>query len=186
VVRGGIVDKACVTSMMEECNIHGLREMAVYVCWGGVLHEGTNGVMTYAGGNSRCIWVYDNMRYGDVLKLVEHAMGVVSKEVNVWYTMKFDRRMFLPLENDGDIRSMMRGNDGHAYLYVTAKEVPAGPRRESGEVDEAGGVRQDEGFQRQPSGDMGVQWLGSMGVVPEKGEASRHGDGGAAGEHMGR
>jgi len=82
-VIGGIVEKPCVTVMMEECNIHGVREMAVYVCWGGVLHDGTNGVMTYAGGNTRCIWVYDNMRIGDVLKLVEHAMGVVLKEVNV-------------------------------------------------------------------------------------------------------
>ena len=115
-VIGGIVEKPCVIVMMEECNIHGVREMAVYVCWGGVLHDGTNGVMTYAGGNSRCIWVYDNMRIGDVLKLVEHAMRVVLKEVNVWYTMKFDRRLLLPFENDGDIRSMMRGNDGHAYV----------------------------------------------------------------------
>jgi len=57
--------------------------MVVYVCWGGVLHDGTTGVMTYAGENTRCIWVYDNMRIGDVLKLVEHAMRVVLKEVNV-------------------------------------------------------------------------------------------------------
>jgi len=135
VVIGGIVEKSCVTVIMEECNIHGVREMAVYVCWGGVLQDERNGVMTYAGGNSRCIWVYDNMKFGDVLKLVEHAMGVVLKEVNVWYTMKFDRRLLLPFESDGDIRSMMRGNDGHAYLYVTAMEVPSGPLRERGEAE---------------------------------------------------
>jgi len=35
------------------------------------------------------------MRIGDVLELVEHAMGVALKEVNVWYTMKFDRRLLL-------------------------------------------------------------------------------------------
>jgi len=126
------------------------------------------------------------MRFVDVLKLVEHAMGVVLKEVNVWYTMKFDKRLLLPLENDGDIRSMMRGNDGHAYLYVTGKEVPNGPRRESGEAEEAGGVRQDEALQCQPSVDMVAQSVGSMGVVHEKGESSRHGDAGAAGENMGR
>jgi len=42
--------------------------------------------------------------------------------------MKFDRRLLLPFENDGDIRSMMRGNDGHAYVYVTAMEVPLVPQ----------------------------------------------------------
>ena len=45
-VIGGIVEKPCVIVMMEECNIHGVREMAVYVCWGGVLHDGTNGVLS--------------------------------------------------------------------------------------------------------------------------------------------
>jgi len=186
VVIGGIVEKACVTIMMEECNIRGLREMAVYVCWGGVLQDGTNGVMTYAGGNSRCIWVYDNMRYCDVLKLVENAVGVAWKEVNVWYTMKFDRRLLLPLENDGDIRSMMRGNDGHAYVYVTAKEVALGPRRESAEAEEGGGVREDEALHCQPGVHMVAQSVGGVGAVQEKGESSRHGDAGAAGENMGR
>ena len=75
-----------------------------------------------------------------MLKLVEHAMGVVLKEVKVWYTIKFDRRLLLPFENDGEIRSMMRGNDGHAYLYFTAMEVPCGPPRERGEPEQVAGV----------------------------------------------
>jgi len=45
VVVSGIVEKSWVTVMIEECNIHGVKEMAVYVCWGGVLHDGTNGVI---------------------------------------------------------------------------------------------------------------------------------------------
>jgi len=145
------------------------------MCVGGVLHDGTNGVITYAGGNSRCIWVYDNMRIGDVLKLVEHAMGGVSKEVNVWYTMKFDRRLLLSFENDGDVRSMMRGNDGHAYLYVNAMEVPSGPPRERGEAEQGGGDGQ-EALQCQPSVDMVAQLVGRRGVVHDKGGSSGDGD----------
>jgi len=30
----------------------GVKEIAVYVCWGSVLYDGMNGVMTYVGGNT--------------------------------------------------------------------------------------------------------------------------------------
>ena len=30
------------------------KEIAVYVSWGGLLHDGVNDVMTYMGGNTRC------------------------------------------------------------------------------------------------------------------------------------
>jgi len=49
VLVDGIVEKPWVTFMMEECNIHGVKEMDVYVCRGGVLHDGMTGVMAYAG-----------------------------------------------------------------------------------------------------------------------------------------
>ena len=80
------------------------------------------------------------MRSGDALKLVERAMGIVLKEAKVRYIMKFDRRLFLPFENDGDIRSMMRGNDGHAYLYVTTLQVLVDPARERSEPEQCDGV----------------------------------------------
>jgi len=100
--------------------------------------------------------------------------------------MKFDRRLLLPFENDGDIRSMMRGNDGHAYLYVTAMKVPSGPPRERGEAEQVAGVGQQEALQCQPSVDMVVQSVGSRGVVHDKGESSQLGDAGAVAEKFGR
>ena len=32
-----------------------LREIAMYVCWGGVLVDGLNGLMIYVGGRNACI-----------------------------------------------------------------------------------------------------------------------------------
>ena len=161
----GVVEKPWVAFMMEGCNIHGVKDMAAYLCWGGILHEGTNGVMTYTGGNTRCVWLYENMRFRDVLKLVEHAMGIVLKEAKVWYTTKFDRRMFLPFENDGDIRSMMRGNDRHAYLYVTASQVHVDPARERSEPGQYDGVVQQQALQCAPNVDALVQSVGSRGCA---------------------
>lgn len=41
--------------------VGGVKEVAMYVCWGGVLHDGMNGVMMYVGGNTRCMWVSEDM-----------------------------------------------------------------------------------------------------------------------------
>jgi len=38
----GVVEKPWVAFIMEGCNIHGVKEMVVYLCWGGVLHEWAN------------------------------------------------------------------------------------------------------------------------------------------------
>jgi len=78
------------------------------------------------GANTRCIWVSKNMKVGDVVKLLGHAMGVVLREVKVWYSRKFDTRLLVPFQNDGDNAR----NDGHAYVYVTEMEGPHTPLRQ--------------------------------------------------------
>jgi len=45
-----------------------MREIAVYVCWGRVLDDGVNRVMTYAGGRNACMWISPSLGIGDVLK----------------------------------------------------------------------------------------------------------------------
>jgi len=42
-----------------------VKEIAVYVCWG-VLDDGVNGVMMYVGGNTRCVWISQDMGIGDI------------------------------------------------------------------------------------------------------------------------
>ena len=81
-----------------------------------------NGMLNYVGGNTKCAWMSQDMTVEDILKLVEQAMGVSVREVKMWYSMKFDRRMMVPFQDNGDVVSMMRGNDGHGYLYVVRWE----------------------------------------------------------------
>ena len=38
----------------------------MYATWGGLLHDGVNDVMAYMGGNTRCVWLSEGMRVGDV------------------------------------------------------------------------------------------------------------------------
>jgi len=98
--------------------VGGVKEIAVYICWGRVLHDGMNGVMTYVGGNTVCTWVSQEMGLSNVWKLLEDTMRVAVMDMNVWYSMTFDRRLLTPFQRDGDVINMMQGNDGHTYLHV--------------------------------------------------------------------
>jgi len=35
----------------------GVREVCVYICRGGYLDRGVNGLLTYHGGNNDCFWL---------------------------------------------------------------------------------------------------------------------------------
>ena len=48
-----------------------VREVFLYVCWGGHLECGVNGQLSYMGGSSDCVWVTEDMRYEDVVRAVE-------------------------------------------------------------------------------------------------------------------
>jgi len=48
-----------------------VREVFLYLCWGGQLERGGNGVLSYAGGRSDCVWLSQDMRFDDVVKVVE-------------------------------------------------------------------------------------------------------------------
>ena len=80
----------------------GMKQIAVYVCWGWVVDDGINGVMTYVGGTTRCVWVSEGMGAGDVWKVLEEAVGVGLMGRTVWYNMKYDRSFMLPFVNNGN------------------------------------------------------------------------------------
>ena len=62
-----------------------------------------------------------SMGIGDVLKMAEKEMGESLRGRDVWYTLKFDRRLLLLFGKDVDIVKLVRGNDGHVYLYDAGK-----------------------------------------------------------------
>jgi len=64
--------------------------------------------------------------------------------------MKFDPRMMVLFQDNGDVVSMMRGNDGHGYLYVGGMGGPFGWRAMDNEQTEmADGEANDDGVGEQ-------------------------------------
>jgi len=62
-------------------------------------------------------------------------MGESVSGHKVWYTLKFDRTLLMPFVKEEDIVKLVRGNDGHTYLYVDRKEGPFNIAvRQGGEV----------------------------------------------------
>ena len=51
--------------------------------------------MRYVGGNTRCVSMLENIRVGQLWKLLEEATWLVLREQKVWYNIKFDRRLFV-------------------------------------------------------------------------------------------
>jgi len=100
------------------------KETVVYVCWGGVLQDGGNDTMTYVGGNTRCVWVSQGMGVEDVWKLLEGVVREGVKDQKMWYNLKYDQRLMIELQSDADLRSLIWGNDAHAYLYITGVGEP--------------------------------------------------------------
>ncbi|KAJ8425718.1 hypothetical protein Cgig2_015866 [Carnegiea gigantea] len=100
------------TVMKEEAVLG--REVFMYVCWEGYLEHGGNSVLTYHRGSSDCIFVRENMGVDDVVKIVEETID--------GYTMKFDRNVIIPLQRDGDVVKLVKGNDEFSYMFVGEKE----------------------------------------------------------------
>ncbi|KAJ8444821.1 hypothetical protein Cgig2_034056 [Carnegiea gigantea] len=79
-------------------------------------------VLTYHWGSSDCILVKVNMGVGDVMKVVGETMGEGLRERRLWYSTKFDQNMIMPLQRDGDVVKLVKGNDTFSYMYVAEKE----------------------------------------------------------------
>ena len=138
--------------MMEGCNVGGVKEMVIFICLGGVLYDGMNGVITYMGRNTKYIWVYENMRIGDVLK---YPIRVVLKKVKVWYTMKFDRRLLIPFQDDRDIMSMMR-EMMVMHICCCDERTLCSPRQSCDQQQDVG-VEQQQQLEYPPNVDVAVQ-----------------------------
>jgi len=115
-----IVQRKDATIIEEQAVV--AREVFVYVCWGGYLERGGNSVLTYHGGSRDCILVKGNMGVGDVVKVVQETMGKGLREHMRWYSTKFDRNMIMPLQREGDVVKLIKGNDEFLYMYVAEKE----------------------------------------------------------------
>ena len=111
-----------------------MREVFLYLCWGGQLECGVNGVLSYEGGSSDCVWLKEDMGLDDVVKVVEGTIEEGLQGRSLWYSTKYDRRMVLPLRRDVDVGKLVKGNDEFGYMYIVDKNVPIWKSKEGSEV----------------------------------------------------
>ena len=46
------------------------------------------------------------------------TIGSDLSEHKVWYSLKYNRQILMPVEGDMDVRMIFKGTDEHGYLYV--------------------------------------------------------------------
>ena len=86
--------------------------------------EGGNGVLSYVGGRSDCMWTTQGMGYDEVVKVVEATIEDGLRGRRLLYSTKYDRKMLLPLQRDGDVGKLLKGNDEFGYMYIEERDVP--------------------------------------------------------------
>ena len=59
-----------------------------------------------------------------MIGMVKEVIGINMLKRRVWYSLKYDREMLLPIEGDTDVQMMFKGNDEYGYLFVGGKDGP--------------------------------------------------------------
>ncbi|KAJ8432233.1 hypothetical protein Cgig2_024388 [Carnegiea gigantea] len=95
------------------------NEVVVNVRFGGSIQEVLNGGVSYVGGRTECVWMWENM--GAAIKLVE-LLRESFGECKLWFSMKFDKRIIVSFGRDSDLLKLVKGNDEFVFMYVDRKD----------------------------------------------------------------
>lgn len=101
----------------------GARKLCVYFFWGGYVQE-EDGKVSYQGGSRDCVLLSESMGLDEAKSRLMRRVGSASKEEKLWYTLKFDRKIFLPLDADEAVEAMFMGNEEHAFVYMGGRGGP--------------------------------------------------------------
>ena len=83
--------------------------------------ESGDGKVTYEGGSRTCMVVRERTGAEELFKMVRKMIESDKSEEKLWYSLKYDRKMLVPVEVDSDVvhvEVIFKGNDEHFYLYV--------------------------------------------------------------------
>uniref|UniRef100_A0A7C8Z3Q2 Uncharacterized protein n=1 Tax=Opuntia streptacantha TaxID=393608 RepID=A0A7C8Z3Q2_OPUST len=70
------------------------------------------------------VWTWENLSEVAVMKLFEEVIGQSLRECNLWFSMKFDRKIVVLFGRGGDLLKLAKGNDECAYIYVGGNDGP--------------------------------------------------------------
>ena len=70
------------------------------------------------------MWITQGMTFDEVVKVVEATIEEGLRGRRLLYSTKYDRKMLLPLQRDGDVGKLLKGNDDFGYKYIAERDVP--------------------------------------------------------------
>jgi len=155
----------------------GARKLCVYFFWGGYVQEDDDGKVSYQGGSRDCVLLSESMSLDEAKSRLMRRVSSASKEEKLWYTLKFDRKIFLPLDTDDAVEAMFMGNEEHAFVYMGGRGGPLLRKKGDPEPDVEGVLQVDNrGHEDGPSGGNEER---AQSVVPDE-DASEQGAGEAS------
>ena len=77
---------------------------------GGVLEECGNGKVKYKGGSKRHVLVKEVMKVEEVHRMVKEIVGSDKSEQKVWYRLKYNQQMLMPIDGDMDVSMIFKEN----------------------------------------------------------------------------
>ncbi|KAJ8438352.1 LOW QUALITY PROTEIN: hypothetical protein Cgig2_015279 [Carnegiea gigantea] len=105
--------------------------------WGGelvayvllhVLEDSGDGKVTYKGGSRKCT-LRERRRACWPGRMVKETVAGDLPEQNIWYNLKYNRKMLMPVEGDMDARIRLKGNDDYDIYIWVAMRVQGGVYR---------------------------------------------------------
>ena len=78
---------------------------------GEVLDECENGEVKYEGGSRRYVLAKEVMGMEEVHRMVKETVGSDKSEQKVWYRLKCNQEMLMPIEGDMDVSMIFKENE---------------------------------------------------------------------------
>ena len=92
------------------------------------LECGVNGVLSYQGESNDCVWLRQDMRFHNVVKVVKGTIQEGLQGRTLWYSTKYDRKILLSLQRDEDAGKLVKGNDELGYIILLRGMSPSRSR----------------------------------------------------------
>lgn len=105
---------------MELC---GCRRMYMYLHYGGSFIVKCNKSVDYDGGSKSGAIIDDGMSVEEVISVCCKRFNISSEEKNVWYSLKFDRSILMPLVDDASLVEIFEFNEEYGFAYIAAGNV---------------------------------------------------------------
>lgn len=102
----------------------GSRELKVLCCYfhvGGKFVCNSEGKSEYKGGGVKMKTIKEGITFEDLRLMISSWLGMDSNMCDIKYTVSFDEKMLIDLNDDGEVGNLFDYNDKVGHIYVASK-----------------------------------------------------------------